>query len=178
MVSLTEAKAVTATFDKLTYELKATTVGSGKVTSVATGIDCGVDCVETYLPATSIVLTATADAGNVFTGWSGACTGTAPTCSVSMTSAKAVTATFKAAATLTVSKTGTGTGTVSSTTAGIACGTDCSENYLLGSTVSLTAKADTGSRFTGWSGACTGTSTTCTVSMSAAKTATATFTSP
>ena len=178
VVSLTEAKAVTATFDKLTYELKATTVGSGKVTSVATGIDCGVDCVETYLPATSIVLTATADAGNVFTGWSGACTGTAPTCTVSMTSAKAVTATFKAAATLTVSKTGTGTGTVSSTTAGIACGTDCSENYLLGSTVSLTAKADTGSRFTGWSGACTGTSTTCTVSMSAAKTATATFTSP
>ena len=178
VVSLTEAKAVTATFDKLTYELKATTVGSGKVTSVATGIDCGVDCVETYLPATSIVLTATADAGNVFTGWSGACTGTAPTCTVSMTSAKAVTATFKAAATLTVSKTGTGTGTVSSTTAGIACGTDCSENYLLGSTVSLSAKADTGSRFTGWSGACTGTSTTCTVSMSAAKTATATFTSP
>jgi uncharacterized repeat protein (TIGR02543 family) len=35
--------------------------------------------------------------GAKFTGWSGDCTGTAPTCTVTMTAAKTVTATFSPA---------------------------------------------------------------------------------
>jgi hypothetical protein len=43
------------------------------------------------------------------------------------------------------------------------------------STITLTVAADTGSIFTGWSGACTGTGD-CVVTLDAAKAVTATFT--
>ena len=76
--------------------------------------------------------------------------------------------------TLTVAKTGTGTGTVTSAPAGINCGSTCSASFASGASVTLTAAAASGSTFAGWSGACTGTAT-CTVSMSAARSVTATF---
>jgi chitodextrinase len=75
---------------------------------------------------------------------------------------------------LTVAKSGIGSGTVSSSPAGISCGSACSAGFSSGTSVTLTATAASGSAFTGWSGACTGTST-CTVTMSAAKSVTATF---
>ena len=62
--------------------------------------------------------------------------------------------------TLTVTKEGTGNGTVTSSPAGINCGDDCSETYSKVQEVKLTAKADTNSTFTGWSGGgCSGTGT-------------------
>ena len=74
---------------------------------------------------------------------------------------------------LTVTRAGTGGGTV--TGASINCGTTCSASYDSGTTVTLTAAAASGSTFGGWSGACTGTSATCTVAMTAARAVTATF---
>jgi hypothetical protein len=79
-----------------------------------------------------------------------------------------------AQSTLTVTRTGTGVGTVNAT--GIDCGTDCSEVYTTGSSVTLTAAPNAGSSFGGWGGACSGTAGTCTVTMSAARSVTATFT--
>lgn len=76
---------------------------------------------------------------------------------------------------LQVSKTGDGHGTVSSTPAGIKCGTDCQEYYANGTLVTLNASAPLGSKFIGWSEACTGTKAKCTVTMSTALAATATF---
>jgi len=76
--------------------------------------------------------------------------------------------------TLTVSKTGTGSGTVTDT--GINCGTDCSEAYNSGTSVTLTATPDANSTFAGWSGDCSGTGT-CTLTMNANKSTTATFNS-
>jgi hypothetical protein len=75
--------------------------------------------------------------------------------------------------TLTVSKPGTGSGRVTSP-AGIDCGSNCSESYNYNTVVTLTATAFTGSTFTGWSGACSGTGT-CQVIMSAARSVTANF---
>ena len=51
-------------------------------------------------------------------------------------------------------------GTVTSTPAGIDCGTDCTESYLRGAAVTLTAVAGSNDLFQGWSGGgCSGTGT-------------------
>ncbi len=67
-----------------------------------------------------------------------------------------------------------GSGSVTSSPAGIDCGTDCSEDFASGTSVTLTAVADSNFDFTGWSGACTGVST-CTVSMNSNQSVAATF---
>jgi hypothetical protein len=79
---------------------------------------------------------------------------------------------------LTVTRAGAGTGTVVSSPAGIDCGDDCSEELPRGTQVSLLATAAPDSRFTGWLGACSGASTTCTLTIDAATDVTATFERP
>jgi len=68
--------------------------GSGTVTSVPAGIDCGSDCTENYDNGTGVTLTATPASGSTFAGWDGACTGTALECQITMDQAKSITATF------------------------------------------------------------------------------------
>jgi alpha-tubulin suppressor-like RCC1 family protein len=80
--------------------------------------------------------------------------------------------------TLSVARAGAGTGTVSSNPPGINCGADCSEPYNSGTSVTLTSSAAAGSTFAGWSGCDTVSGATCTVTMNAARTVTATFTVP
>lgn len=75
---------------------------------------------------------------------------------------------------LTVSGTGTGTGTIESTLAGIDCGSDCDQEYDEDTVVNLSQTADSGSEFIGWGGACSGTGS-CQVTMSSAKSVSATF---
>jgi hypothetical protein len=80
--------------------------------------------------------------------------------------------------TLSVSKAGSGSGTVTSSPAGIDCGSTCSHAYTSGTQVTLTASAASGSTFAGWSGGgCSGTDT-CQVTVSAATSVTATFNKP
>jgi len=76
---------------------------------------------------------------------------------------------------VTVAKAGTGTGTVTSSPAGISCGSDCVETYAVGSVITLTATAPPGAVFTGWSGPCTGTGA-CTFTGNGPMALTATFT--
>src|SRR5438876_6163920 len=76
--------------------------------------------------------------------------------------------------TLTVTKTGTGTGTVTSSPAGIDCGSTCATSYANGTIVTLSAVPASQSEFSGWSGACSGTGG-CTVTATADATVTATF---
>ena len=73
----------------------------------------------------------------------------------------------------TLSITKIGNGTVTSSPAGINCGSDCSEAYASGTVVNLTASAAAGFTFGGWSGSgCT----TGSVTMNGSRTCTATFT--
>jgi hypothetical protein len=67
--------------------------GSGAVTSSPVGISCGPDCSADFISDTVVTLTATPENGSTFTGWSGDCIGTGA-CTVSMDTAKSVTATF------------------------------------------------------------------------------------
>lgn len=57
---------------------------------------CVSTCEELYLHGEQVTLTAIPSEGarGVFTGWSGACSGTEPQCTVTMDQARAVTATF------------------------------------------------------------------------------------
>ena len=76
---------------------------------------------------------------------------------------------------LTVLKSGTGSGTVTSSPVGINCGSDCSESYDQGTSVTLTATPASGSTFGDWSGSgCSGTGT-CVVIMNTAIVVTAAF---
>jgi Divergent InlB B-repeat domain len=123
-------------------------------------------------------LTASPGSGSTFTGWSGGgCSGTG-TCTVTMSSDQAVTATFSAVGppsdTLTVALGGSGSGSVSG--GGISCPGTCSRSFPSGTMVTLTASPGSGSMFAGWSGGgCSGTGT-CTVTMSSDQSVTATFT--
>ena len=150
--------------------------GSGTVASTPAGIDCGATCSAGFANGTQVSLTPTPADGSQFAGWSGACTGTGA-CQVTMNEAKNVTATFNAmpGLQLTVSKNGTGSGSVSSSPAGIDCGSTCQAVFPEDTEVTLTPTAAAGSQFAGWSGACTGTGA-CVVTMDAAKSVTATFT--
>jgi PASTA domain/Divergent InlB B-repeat domain len=125
-----------------------------------------------------VTLTATASAGSTFAGWSGGgCSGTG-TCAVTLNSDTTVTATFNAVPvtrTLTVSRAGSGSGGVTSSPAGIDCGSTCSGTFDQGTPVTLTATASAGSTFAGWSGGgCSGTGT-CAVTLNSDTTVTATF---
>jgi uncharacterized repeat protein (TIGR02543 family) len=164
--------------EELTPRLTVTVEGDAKgtVTSSPAGIDCGSDCTETYASGTGVTLTAHPEGSAAFAGWSGACTGSAPTCTLTMDRSRSVTATFTTKPVLTVSKAGNGQGTVMSTPAGIDCGTDCNEPYDRGTNVTLKADPNPNSTFEGWSGACGGTSLTCSVTMDGSKSVTATFT--
>jgi hypothetical protein len=83
---------------------------------------------------------------------------------------------------LTLSGTSSGSGAITSSlgslncnsTAGTTTGT-CSANLFSGTAVTLTATPVSGNTFSAWSGACSGTSTTCTLTMDAAKNVTASF---
>ncbi len=98
-----------------TFALNVTTVGSGKVTSNPAGIDCGATCIASFIPKVcqgscveTVTLTATPTAGSSFTGWGGACSGTALICTVTMDAAKSVTATFISGGTCTAPAAPTG----------------------------------------------------------------------
>lgn len=68
--------------------------GAGGIVSTPSGISCGTVCSAVFPGKSTVTLTATASAGSTFTGWTGVCGGTAPTCVVTMDGTKAVTATF------------------------------------------------------------------------------------
>jgi uncharacterized repeat protein (TIGR02543 family) len=96
VVTMSAARNVTATFapSGTSYLLTVAKAGSGAgtVTSSPAGINCGATCTHSYSSGTVVVLTAAPATGSTFAGWS-ACAGTG-TCSVTMSSAKNVTATF------------------------------------------------------------------------------------
>jgi hypothetical protein len=76
-------------------------------------------------------------------------------------------ASAEAVAQLTVALSGAGSGAVSSTPSGVDCGVSCVGSFSLGTTLTLTASAQNGSRFVGWSGACTGSATNCSLNVQA-----------
>jgi Divergent InlB B-repeat domain len=169
--------------------------GGGNVDSSDKRIACGSKCSAPYAAGSVVTLTAKANSGSSFAGWTGACNGTASTCSVTVNGANTATANFNLPV---VGGGGGGTGgggggtapgnfalsvslgnpgSVKSSPAGINCGATCSANYAVGTVVTLTAAPPTGLAFTGWSGACSAVvGPVCSVTMSKAQSVKANFT--
>jgi hypothetical protein len=98
IVTMNAAQTVTATFNTQTFPLTVAITGTGGVSSNPEGISCPPTCTAQFASGTSVTLTAAAAPGFTFQGWSGAgCTGTG-TCTVAMTQAQNVSATFVQAA--------------------------------------------------------------------------------
>ena len=90
-----EGKAGTLTVTPIPEQpsLDVDVEGEGTVSSTPGGINCPGDCDGNYRGATIVTLTPTPAPGFIFTGWTGACTGTG-VCTVPMTAVRNVKATF------------------------------------------------------------------------------------
>lgn len=133
-----------------TVTLEVTTGGTGGAIGKVTGggLDCGATCaitVERTTTAPTVTITAVPDAKSGFTTWTGACSGTTPTCDVPTTSPTAgkvvVGATFEPLEPLVVTLTrGADTAgvTVASVPAGLTCtGGTCTGYFASGTAVQV-----------------------------------------
>jgi uncharacterized repeat protein (TIGR02543 family) len=159
--------------------------GAGNVASADKVITCGSKCAGNYALGTVVTVTATPASNNAFTGWTGACTGTAATCAITISDAMNVTATFdpivKPVAgggggggaagtpsyTLSVGRSnpGTVTGTPAGTDRALDCGNACSAKFLQDTIVTLTATPPAGKTFASWGGACSGSAPICSLNI-------------
>ena len=147
--------------------------GDGSIASSPAGVTCGDLCVASFVPGSTVTLTATPSANAEFRGWTGDCTGTGA-CTLTMDGAHSVQATFVKLATLSLTKIGSGSGEIRSNPPGIECGSMCSARFADGTSVTLTASPTGRSDFLGWGGDCSGTQT-CTLSMTTDHSVTARF---
>ena len=173
-VAMNADKSVAASFGLglgPTLTVSKSGTGAGTVTSAPSGIDCGSTCSASFTTNTVVTLAAAPLTGSYFTGWSGACKGVG-VCKVTMSAAKAVGASFTANPILAVTK--SGFGTVTSTPAGINCGSTCSASFTKNASVSLAPLPQVGYAFTRWTEACGGAGA-CRVAMTTNKTVGAVF---
>jgi len=97
--SLHDSLAVVLTVGLPRVSVSKAGTGVGTVTSTPAGISCGPTCGAGFAAGSSVTLTATAPAQNVFAGWSGACSNTDATCVITVNAAsQAVVATFNSTA--------------------------------------------------------------------------------
>ncbi|MEK7706124.1 MAG: PKD domain-containing protein, partial [Myxococcota bacterium] len=151
------------------------------LTAAATNLPYGASTVVTWSSTHSTSCSSSGGGGSGTAGSfnTGALTTTTTysvTCVGTVGSAtKSITVTVSPAIpTYTLSVTNSGGGTVSSSPAGIDCGTSCSATFTSGTAVTLTAAASGGYSFTGWSGACSGAGS-CVVTLAADTDLAATF---
>jgi len=167
----------------VTLTVTTTGTGSGQVTTSDGKIQCGagsLKCSADYSPGTTLTLTEIPSNGASFGSWSG-CVATGSQCGITVTSSTTVSASFTASAitySLTITEGGAGSGSVTTSDGKINCshgsGT-CTASYSGGSSVTLNATSASGSSFGGFSGACTGTASPCSIVMNSSQNVAATF---
>jgi hypothetical protein len=143
--------------------------GLGTVVSDPIGIDCGTGCQEPFNTGTRVTLRAIPSGNDRFAEWSGACSGSVDTCTVTMDQAKSVTALFAEYHAVTVTMTleraaqpprpgsppeapqvtWDGVVVCERADAGVS---ECGVDVRAGSSLELVADERSGSRFGGWRG--------------------------
>src|SRR6266704_1835466 len=156
--------------------LTVTVTGTGTVTSTPAGISCPGTCSASFASGTSVTLSASAGSGFAFAGFGGPCTGSS--CSIVLSSDQSVSATFTASASNQLTVSVTGSGTLTSNPAGINCPGTCNANFADGTNLALTATPASGFTFSGFSGACTGTTCQLTITGGQSLSVTAKFAGP
>lgn len=177
-VTLDRARSISAEFELKRYglEVRKGGAGSGAVTSAPVGIDCGASCSADFDHGSVVTLTATADADSDFAGWSGCDSTNGNECAVTVDRALDVTANFGLKHySLDVSQSGAGSGEITSSPAGIDCGTTCSADFDHGAGVTLSADPEADSTLAGWSGCDSTSGNRCTVTLDQARSVTANF---
>jgi hypothetical protein len=161
--------------DKVTLTI-ATNGGSGTGT-----VTCdNAACASQYYRDTQIMLTANPDPGMQFSRWTGACSGTSSSCTITLAGDTTVTAVFLAQTQdLTIATSGVdgATGTIATSPAGTPCGTGCLR-FPTNTLVTLTAiptALPANSYLAAWSGHCYGNGLTCQLFMSGAHSAAAQY---
>jgi hypothetical protein len=154
--------------------------GSGTIKSSPAGIDCGATCSASFDKGSTVALTAASGLHSQAVQWSGCTSVVKGKCLVTMSSAKSVTATFELEPGfvlygLTVTKGGTGTGTVTSSPAGIDCGSTCSTEVFSKTKVTLIATPAPGSAFSHWTGGFCSGEAPCTRAITSTRTVKAVF---
>jgi List-Bact-rpt repeat protein len=154
--------AINVTADSLTVA----SIGGGAISDSTGKIKCGSACGVFAPSGTAITLTEN-PGGLVFTGWSGACSGTQTTCTVTVNGPVQAAATFLPQFTLSVGRSNPGTvvGTPNGNDRALNCGSFCSAKFTQGAAVTLTAIPPDGKTFASWSGSCSGTAPTCTLTI-------------
>jgi hypothetical protein len=126
------------------------------------GIDCGDQCTM-HMDAEGVVeLTATPEMGHAFRGWSGDCSGSG-TCTIDSSFSAEVDARFEVVSTITIELTGPGVDVVSNPTGLVCSDGTCTGEFARGTDVTLSFAQDPALHFDGWSGACEGVDSMCTV---------------
>jgi List-Bact-rpt repeat protein len=151
-VTMDVDKSIGAEFVLEEFSLGTFTAGNGEG-----AIECEVEggeveaCEASYPFGTEVALIPIAETGSKFVEWEEDCSGSGA-CELTIDEEKSVTAIFEPSVSLEVIKNGSGSGTVTSSPAGIKCGTVCTAEYLEGEVVTLTASPSVGSVFAGWTG--------------------------
>jgi Divergent InlB B-repeat domain len=153
--------------------LAVTISGPGAVSADVPGLQCAATCTTTWNSGQRLALRATPGTGAKLVRWEGACTGSAG-CALTVGAGTAVSAVF-APALFRLRVSVAGRGAVRSSQTGITCRPRCSATFPSFTPVRLTATPAKGWKLRSWSGACKGSRKTCTVPMSAAANARATF---
>ena len=153
------------------HSLRTSYNRNGSITSQPGGINCGGIsriCESTFSTAT---LTAAPNPGYTLKKWIGCPTPTGNTCSLTLTQKTTVGAVFAKLPKYPLKIVKTRNGVITSDPAGLKCkatAKTCSANFVSGTLVRLTPNPLSGYRFSGWTGACTGTAA-CEVTMDAKK---------
>lgn len=150
-LSLSADTDVSVAFVAQEFSLNVTSngTGAGSISSMPAGIACPADCNELFPAATVVTLSALAAPGNVFAGWTGACSGSA-SCVVTMDQMQTVNAEFQQRVSLDVTL--IGQGRVVSDISGIDCPGLCATDYDQFTVVQLIAAPASGWRTASWEG--------------------------